>query len=481
MLQRRALSRSYLRAGRFLGTPLPTTLSSFSCDSRFGFHELTTHVPRRSFHSSFGVQEVKKESKQESANDEQRKTADEQKKEEAKGKEANWQHIALGSIVSACITFAITETVKAIQRIPTTEDFRESTINIANPELIEKYVHRPAVEKELDDFAEGKLKEKYLIVYGSKGAGKSSVAQKTLSGKKGVALVKVRDMVDKDELAKMIAQAVMNTKDKISYDPDELHDTLKKIATEINNAENANKSKYPTIVFEVEGGGTDEEIRLIENVRSFSKEFINVANVIIVLSEAIAVTTFGYDDDREKYMHVGDMTREEAKELLEKRGKHLNDTDFSYLYENIGGRPSQLADFASGEDSVQDFVRAALHKAYIALDTFPPQHRQLLKLLKQNPEGVRFGAYPVVELPQFGKDMKKSNVVYYDIGQGVIKLQSRTVKLTLKDFDLNWFVSDAANGGMTRYERQHSFQQRHVSAYHSKSCSLDKYLKVILI
>ena len=450
MSLQRALSRSYLRVGRFL--------SYCSCDSRFVFHGLTTDVPRRSFNSSSGMQEVKRETKEalvslsevqtkESANGKQRKTANEQKAEaEAEGNRKGFfkivRDMAIGGIL---VSFAIGYFGLDGTKVPkdtventtflTAQDIRESTIHITDPTFEKNYIHRPAVEKELDDFVEGELKEKYLIVYGAKGTGKSSVALKTLSEKKGVALVKVRNYVDWAQLSKKVAQAVMNTEQKVTVESINIHEALAKakIATDIHNVKNADKRKYPTIVFEVEGGA-DQDIHMLENVQSLSKDFVSVANVIIILSEAMAVTTFGQVHRREKYMYVGDMTREEAKELLEKRGKHLNDTDFSYLYENIGGCPTALTDFARGEVSVQDFVRTSLNRASNALKTFPPQHRELLVLLKQHPEGVRFDDYPVVDMQQFGKEMGRKNVVYYDIDQEVFKLQSRALKVALKDY-----------------------------------------------
>jgi GTPase SAR1 family protein len=347
----------------------------------------------------------------------------------------------LATISTAFISFyfgsvqKVQDPAENTMRFLTVQDIRESTV-IADSKLEKNYVHRPAVEKELNEYIEGKPTKKYLIVYGPKGAGKSSVVLKTLSEKKGVALVEVPNGADKAQLSKMVAQAVMNTKQEVSTDSDEVYKTLRKIKDDIANDKNADKGNYPTIVFEVERGGTDEDIRLIENVRSLSKKFSTVANVIIILSEAIAVTTFGRDPKREKYMYVGDMTREEAKQLLEKLGKHLNDTDFTHLYDNIGGRPIDLTDFASRDVSVKDFVGEELEKAVVELAKFPHRHRQLLSLLKQHPEGVHITVYHVEDMLQFGKEMKRRNVVYFDIDQKVFKLQSRALELALKDYPL---------------------------------------------
>ena len=120
----------------------------------------------------------------------------------------------------------------------------------------------------------------------------------------------------------------------------------------------------------------------------------------------------------------------QGKELTE---ADLTEAELTYLYENVGGRPSDLIEFVESCQDPKEWVHSKIKDARDRLNGFPSQHQPLLALLKKNPEGVDRELYDVNK-KQFGLDTKDYNVVYYDMGSNSFKLQSQALKVALKDY-----------------------------------------------
>jgi hypothetical protein len=85
---------------------------------------------------------------------------------------------------------------------------------------------------------------------------------------------------------------------------------------------------YPTIIFDVECGGSKEySTSTINDVRSLAKELAVVCRCIIVLSEANSVLEIGDDTSRERFIFVDELTIEEAKNYLQKRNYIVPDVE----------------------------------------------------------------------------------------------------------------------------------------------------------
>jgi hypothetical protein len=301
------------------------------------------------------------------------------------------------------------------------------------------YVSRPLIEKKIIDFIECPKTpwrteySSFMILYGPQGNGLSTVVAKCIKDRKGVIDVPVTSVANMNELVGRVSKRMKNTKRNISVDTDEFREVLDK-AKIVN--EKTHDAIFPTIVFKMEGGSSYGDLRVVEY---FAEKYAAVANVIIVLSESSEVFAFRDHVNSKAFVVVDEMSKEEAGELLKKRGRALTEAELTYLYENIGGKPLALASFASCEKSVsvKDWVRKRIAFARFQLSQFPSQHKPLLSLLKKNnSEGVYiFGKYAKHWHP-FVEGMKKnsmSDVICYDRNSHNVKLQSQALKVALKD------------------------------------------------
>lgn len=130
------------------------------------------------------------------------------------------------------------------------------------------------------------------------------------------------------------------------------------------------------IVFKIELDKAVDKITL-EVVRSFAKTLIGYCRCIIVLQDANAVLYFGRDNLRENFIVVNEMTRDEAKQLLENHGANLSDKDMDYVFDQIGTCPQMLVDLVDftkkRNRTLQDYVDIVLYVARADLVKFPLQ------------------------------------------------------------------------------------------------------------
>jgi hypothetical protein len=162
-------------------------------------------------------------------------------------------------------------------------------------------------------------------------------------------------------------------------------------------------SKSTTVIFEVEGGG--DEGKVLPAVQRLAKALGQYCRCIVVLSGdcANAVATFHQDTCLEQYLYVGEMTNDEAKQLVQRllereefkadgrEAFEFSDEELQYVFDTIGTNPMMLkrmvGDVAwSGSMTLKEFVGYHLRHAQATLMAFP--HQQILKALKEHPEGV---------------------------------------------------------------------------------------------
>jgi hypothetical protein len=307
------------------------------------------------------------------------------------------------------------------------------------------YVSRPLIEKRVIDFIESPKTPRrtedssFLILYGPRGNGLSTVVAKCIKDRKGVINVPVSHVAKynrNESEEKRVSKRMKNTKRNISVSMDEFRKVLDK-AKIVN--EKTHDAIFPTIVLEVERGVATSDLL---NMEYFAEKYAAEANVIIVLSESSEVVAFRDYVNRKAFVVVDEMSKEEAGELLTKRGRQLTEAELTYLYENIGGKPLALASFASCDPtvSVKDWVHDCLEHARFQLSQFPSQHKPLLSLLKKKNNGQDvniFGKY-VRQWHEFREDMMQnsmsSDVIFFDMNSNDVKLQSQALKVALKDY-----------------------------------------------
>ena len=152
---------------------------------------------------------------------------------------------------------------------------------------------------------------------------------------------------------------------------------------------------------------------------------------------------FGQDTGREEIILVPELTRDEAIQFVRRRkGIAMDEEEMMHLFENIGTNAVQLEDFLNGSMSVDEFIADRMAKAKRDLVAFPFQ--PILKALKEHPEGVSPAYFNKEECKgvdmsspvAVGTAMKaaQSNVVFFDMNEGVYKLNSHTLEVALRSY-----------------------------------------------
>ena len=200
----------------------------------------------------------------------------------------------------------------------------------------------------------------------------------------------------------------------------------------------------PTIVFDVERGGSLDQKLGIQAVRSLAKMLSPYCRCIIILSEANAVLEFGRDKFREIFIYVDELTEAQARELMQRLHVTLSDSDLRYVFDNIGTSPAmlhQLAAVVPTRVTLKHYVDDVLEQARQELVAFP--HKAILKALKVNPRGVspeyfENKEHKGVDLSNpedVGLSMKKSDAIVYRLELRVYTLLSTAHRTALKSYD----------------------------------------------
>ena len=297
------------------------------------------------------------------------------------------------------------------------------------------YISRPALEGQILAVYENATLSGgyYSIVYGVKGAGKSTVVQAVLQGKTGVVAVGV----SADDTREKVISKIYLSCGKIrlpSSSSTEIRDAL--LAATIERV-----GRPVTIVFEVESASSSDVVMNI--VKHIAKELAEAANVLLVLSEANAVLGFG-EDPRQKFIFVDEMTREEARQYVEKRAPGISPEDFNKFADKCGTRPMSLEDFcraALNGQTVGTYIDKELDLARGDLASFI--HKPILAALKKTPGGVHHTVFDSVKhegvllsSPKLvAPAMKITPAIMYDFGAREYKLFSKAHQTALETYD----------------------------------------------
>ena len=302
-------------------------------------------------------------------------------------------------------------------------------------EEAKEYVHRTDLEEQITSILNRKkADDRYFILYGSKGCGKSTLVEKCITEKKGVVSVLVSSVFDKESILQKMSTKILGMNAPTV--------TEEELVAALYDAKVG--GRLATVVFEVERGEGAEQTACIGNVRSLSKMFAQVCNCIIILSEANAILVFGHDRDREMYILVPDLSIDEALEYIRARnGVDVVDVkEMMHLFDNVGTNAAKLLKFVSQNVRVDEFIAAELADANQDLVAF--QLKPLLLALKKHPEeGVspvyfNNAKYEGIDLSNpvaVGAAMKGSNAVLYDMKEGHYKLISQAHKVALCTYD----------------------------------------------
>ena len=283
-----------------------------------------------------------------------------------------------------------------------------------------KFVNRPILSSSIEEIlGRKKVTKSYTIVYGAKGVGKSTMIDSVVQGRRGVLKIPVTSNTSKEEITIIIAQRTGTT--TLNPENSDFVDAMR-----IGHGDDG---IVPTIIFEIERGSGAEQKDGLQSIRSLAKEFAVACNVILVLSEANAALEFGRDLHREDFIYVDELTELEARELLTALEVKLSEADIKYLIDNVGTNPAAFQSLQVAlvkGMSLQDFVTSKLKRATAELLAF--QHQQILKALKEHPEGVS---------PAYFNKMKSEGVDLSDpraVAVGMKAVNALTYRIELSKY-----------------------------------------------
>jgi energy-coupling factor transporter ATP-binding protein EcfA2 len=192
---------------------------------------------------------------------------------------------------------------------------------------VREYVPRLELEAALEAYLKQPSSKAgaYLVVYGARGAGKSTLVEHVLSRSgAGIVVVKTSDAsgADLDTLVVDVALKQRRLAHREAYVPPkalagELYERLAQ-ATQAYRAAHPDEPHWrPTVVFDVERSSSGE---LIASVCLLAKQLAHdkaLCHVVIVLSSSFAVAEMPADSERQTFLCVGGFSREEASAALD--------------------------------------------------------------------------------------------------------------------------------------------------------------------
>ena len=312
--------------------------------------------------------------------------------------------------------------------IPSTSDYFQLKSN-------KEYISRKSVETAILEFiSRTKGNGVYCIIYGSKGVGKTTVVEAVIHDRPGILKVKVTTAENKQQFLHKVIEVTGQFKQNPTID--DFKESLRKAVSD--------SGFLPTVIFEVERGGNDEQLLGIQAARSLSKEFASVCNCIIIISEANAVVEFGMDRRREKFIFVDELDENELREFVKQNGMMLNENEIRKVIDNIGSNPATLKCLRTHLQnglSVDDFIKEVLFDARQELVAF--QHQQILKALKDHPEGIhpeffnklKNEGVDLSDPKAVGAAMRKGNVITYRIELRKYTIYSKAIEVALRSYD----------------------------------------------
>jgi hypothetical protein len=316
------------------------------------------------------------------------------------------------------------------------------------PESSFELVARPAVQRAVEYAIENPDRNIYTVVYGPKGAGKSALVDACASKRSGVVkVVAVTQAQSRRDVITTINEAILGDH-KVKADCKLTEVALLKAIKSCN--------PRPTVIFDVEQGGSPDQILGLAAVRSLAKLFAQECAVLIVLSDANAVIHFGSDHARENFVFVNEMSANEVPQLIQKR-MQLNAHDgtnaftpaeIAHIVNTVGGNPAIIEKLLirvkfwpnDRRLPLQQALDEIVKRARADSDTFP--YQSMLKALKAHPDGVsRESLKGTIEenaklwIPtNVTTGMKGSNAVVYRHELERFELMSTAHKTALKTF-----------------------------------------------
>ena len=169
----------------------------------------------------------------------------------------------------------------------------------------------------------------------------------------------------------------------------------------------ANSPVVPTFILDIGRQTLDDSLYSIATAVKGIVHDQRIARVILIFSDASAIFTIPEDQNRQKFIWVGDFTVDEANALFNKLDFLSDDTDLAHksrqkLFSTIGTR---VANLLNAIDRIKndgmtveayiDFVHKRANATLICLLNSKPELKVLVDLLlNSGPQGVQLSQLP---------------------------------------------------------------------------------------
>ena len=270
-------------------------------------------------------------------------------------------------------------------------------------------VDRPELENAVREFCDKPTSDShYMVVVGPRGSGKSTLVKKALLAvhRAGVVVTKIKtNAIDGLQSRLGVPQA------QVTNDPEALAFQIK-LAVKDPDVQKALRGKPLVVVVEIDSI-VNEQVGLLRSIAQDLKT-VGVDNgacrVVLVCSEALSTLALP-PDKRQKFLWVDEMSKDEVKTFLDKRGAFMvktpNDAnaamrarieqtlprrpqDLKSLLEEVGTRDPKNTEIFLGLDAskpevvkkVDDYLAAELNTARTNVDYLLRQQPTLVPLAK---------------------------------------------------------------------------------------------------
>lgn len=320
-----------------------------------------------------------------------------------------------------------------------------SIVNVKVDFSLPTYVNRPTVEKQLDRFF-SVSDDKYAVVVGPRGCGKSTVVDGVASNHSGVIAISLGITDRAVDVYEKIVKRLGHQYAKEFEKPDE--ELLRQLFLDAStkyNRKYKTKTWVPTIVAELTNSNVDSSVSVLTNtLKRLNSDKSKVCRVIMVLSDANAAFGLPPDPARQSIVWVDDFTIVLANEFFDKQQflplgvRFVNDTNGvvvdvnaqlrSVLFDKIGTRPIDLKDaissIGSTNGSYEDVDQFVVTKVTEA-------HRVLSTLSKRNiePTGDEFKTVVRSLLALGGDPIDGVSAESFDGTVGDARLVAQALKL----------------------------------------------------
>jgi hypothetical protein len=296
------------------------------------------------------------------------------------------------------------------------------------------YIGRSELENQLRSFVSTKAQTgDMLVLYGPRGSGKSELVNRTLCNLPFVLRVdNVTAYNTEEDIIVKLAVQLFGFKKSVKKWENSLIPLIKEVSDKYGIA--------PTVVFDIAGIASNEYG--INAVRNVCSKLSSSCRCVILLPEPHHVLPFVTSPGSERLVLVGDLSDNDAVQLLRNKNASLTEAEMKEVIATIGGQAGMLmkiAAYVRKKFTLKQFVDDVLRSARQDIGAFP--HKEILQALKDNKvESIpvsHFGKNSPLSNPEaISAALKANNAIFYRVDTKSYQLSSRAHATALQLYPL---------------------------------------------